>query len=230
MSLSPKVFTLRFSDDLPLLHRASRLKGYPECKLDSGDEYEFLLRPQAIQIVDILYAGDRTTVYLGRCEDNTELALKFTDNTDILEEAGAYDFLTSIQGSVLPKLYGALNGAATEGENLFCLVLERFGTRLQRRFCDLAKAEKAKILDKLVEGHHAGLRHLDIAERNVLVKDGDYRIADLGHAELHDPPCQWTYNFTDHVEDDTVDAKDPSIGCGDIKARAEEMCFWDYGE
>ncbi|THH16423.1 hypothetical protein EUX98_g9300 [Antrodiella citrinella] len=92
------------------------------------------------------------------------------------------------------------------------------------------KTEKAKILNKLAEAHRTGLFPLDFAERNVVVKDDDYRLIDLGRAERHDPPCRWTYDFTAHVEDDDVKSTDPSVQCGSIKSWAEDMRFWDHGK
>ncbi|THH18399.1 hypothetical protein EUX98_g8967 [Antrodiella citrinella] len=192
--------------------------------------FEFLLPPQQIRIVNILYSGPRTSVYLGLCEDEREVALKFTDPHAVLVEAGAYDSLVAIQGSVLPKLYGVLHGEDWRGDKMSCLVLERFGEQLDCGFLDLRKSEKAKILNKLAEAHRAGLHHLDFAERNVLVKGGDYRIIDLGHAKPHNPPCQWTYDFLEHVECDDVNITDPSVRCSVLKSWADEMEFWDHGK
>ncbi|THH28115.1 hypothetical protein EUX98_g6064 [Antrodiella citrinella] len=229
---APKGYTLRFTKTVPNVpHIASRLKGFPErCKMGPGEEYEVLLLPQEIRVVDILYRSEQTVVFLGKCQNNKEVALKFTTTHDILVESGAHDALAAIQGPVLPKMYGVLHGQDGEGRKMLCLVLERFGKQLETRFRDLEKNEKAKILNKLAEAHRTGLHHLDFVERNVLVKRDDYRICDLGHVQPHNPRCKWTYDFVEHVEDDDVEEGQRSIRCKGMRAWAEEMRFWDHGK
>ena len=94
----------------------------------------------------------------------------------------------------------------------------------------LTTLRRAKILNKLAEAHRAGLRHMDFAERNVLTKNGEYRLTDLLHAKPHDPPCKWKYDFLEHLDDDAIDIKDVClVKCKRIKREADEMRFWDYG-
>ncbi|THH20443.1 hypothetical protein EUX98_g8580 [Antrodiella citrinella] len=225
-------FTFLFRVPLPSTHCpvVEQLNGYPICQLRPGHDYPFHLPPQIINVVDILHSNERTVVYLGLCEDNTELALKFSNIEDISAEVGAYDAFEGLHGTVLPKMYGALIGKDRIGKKIPCLVLERFGDRLTRRFGDLQKTEKAKILNKLAEAHRAGLFPLPFSERHVVVKDDDYRLIGLGCAERHDPPCCWTYDFTAHVQDDDIKPTDPSAQCGSLKSWAEYMRFWDHGK
>ncbi|TCD65156.1 hypothetical protein EIP91_003012 [Steccherinum ochraceum] len=230
---SPSVFHLEFD----LANRrfegpnpARLLPNYPHCELNTAGE-PFALEPQTIRVTDVLYSGDRSTVYLGRCSTGlkTELALKFTNEDDVLAEAGAYDSSEALQGNVIPKLFGVLFGnMRRRGANMACLVLERFGSRIEGCFTDLDTLEKAKILDKLVVAHHAGLDPIDFAPRNVLVRDGDYRITDLGHAKPHLGPCRWTYGFVQHVGTKEYDDGEPKRGgCFEIWEAAVMMGFWN---
>ena len=56
---------------------------------------------------------------------------------------------------------------------------------------------RAKIVTKLVETHRAGMHPVDFTPRNILVKDGDYRIVDLRDAISH--RCTWEYDFIKHA-------------------------------
>ncbi|THH16233.1 hypothetical protein EUX98_g9335 [Antrodiella citrinella] len=222
-------FTLQFRDLPAVRHVARRLHNFPDCDMGPGRKYKFHLPRQRIRISEILYSGKRTTVYLGRCKNGTEVVLKFTDTENILAEAGAYDVMADIQGTAVPYIYGVLHGKDRKGGKMSCLVMERFGTPLEREFCTLTKQDKAKILDKLVAVHHAGLHHMDFAERNVLVEGDDYRIIDFESAEEHEPSCSWTYKFIDHVDDDDVDNESAFVDCYVVKLWAEQMEFWDHG-
>ncbi|THH28112.1 hypothetical protein EUX98_g6063, partial [Antrodiella citrinella] len=208
-----RMFTFRFRVPLPTTHfpAVTQLDGYPVCQLRPGHDYPFHLPPQIINVVDILHSSERTVVYLGLCEDHTELALKFTDIKTMSAEAGVYDTFEGLQGSVLPKLYGVLVGKDGDGKKIPCMVLERFGNRLEGRFSDLQKTEKAKILNKLAEAHRAGSVHRDLAERNVVVQGEDYRFIDWARGKRHMSSCLWTYDFTAHTEDDDVDPTDPAV-------------------
>ncbi|KAH8103858.1 hypothetical protein BXZ70DRAFT_923136 [Cristinia sonorae] len=154
------------------------------------------------------------------------MVLKFTSEEKVLAEAGAYDFLEFLQGSVIPKLYGVFCGETPDRKELLCLVMERFGTRLNHPFRTLKTAEKAKILDKLVAIHDCGLHHLDFAERNVLYDGSDYRITDFGFVEEHLSMCSWSYRFCDHVGQDHAETEDPTMKCGYIRRDAMGTLFW----
>ncbi|TCD69453.1 hypothetical protein EIP91_007579 [Steccherinum ochraceum] len=224
-------FSLQFHDDQFVTdhrHHASFLKNYPTCGFWAAKGYPFHLESQPIQVKGILYCGDKSTVYLAECEGGMELALKFASEDDVLREAAAYDALEPIQGTVIPRLYGMLYARRPDKRRVFCLVMERFGNRVTSSFRDLPRPELAKVLNKLAEAHRGGLYHLDFAERNVVEKDGDYRLIDLRHAKPHSG-CGWTYDFEKNIEDCTVDDADPSIQCHGLKAQADELEFWDYG-
>lgn len=138
-------FVLQFAQEYGLQdhHPALNFAGYPSCVFKPGNLYPFHLAPQKINLKEVLYNGNYSTVYAGFCEDGTEVALKFTpDYQDILNEASAYDNFESIQGTVLPKLYGVLYHRDSYGDAVLCLVLERFGNRLDREFNKLESLQK----------------------------------------------------------------------------------------
>ena len=101
---------------------------------------------------------------------------------------------------------------------------------LPLKYSYIMLSRRAKILDLFVSAHHAGLHHLDFAERNVVQKDGEYRLIDLRHARKHSSACRWTYSFGRHVDCKTPRIDDPSIGCWAIWEQAREMEFWEIGE
>ncbi|TCD65168.1 hypothetical protein EIP91_003024 [Steccherinum ochraceum] len=208
---------------------ARLIRDYPHCILDTDGE-PFALEPQTIHVTDVLYSGSRSTVYLGRCaEDPTlELALKFAKEEDIIAEAGAYDANVALQGNVIPKLFGVLFGDSRKpGVNMACLVSERFGNPIEVDFSNLETVEKAKILDKLVSAHHAGLDPIDFAPRNVLVHNGDYRITDLGSAKRHVGVCLWTYGFLQSIGTKEYDDEPERSDCFEIWCAAITMGFWN---
>ena len=92
------------------------------------------------------------------------------------------------------------------------------------------ECSRAKILTKLVETHRAGMHPVDFTPRNILVKDGDYRIVDLRDAISH--RCTWKYDFIKHAGDEAPgpDTLDPCVDCFRIMNIAGGMRFWDYGE
>ena len=145
--MSAPHFTLKFDRAVsPNYHCAELLQNYPRCSLTTDPAYPFLLPPQEIRVVRSLHDSFSTTVYLGRCKDKTEVALKFTAINDVQDEAGVYDAMVHIQGTVIPKLHGILYGCTTTNEQMACLVLERFGNVLDIPFGTLEKKEKYVLL------------------------------------------------------------------------------------
>lgn len=127
-------------------HPALRLIGYPACELVTNGEDPFVLDVQLVTISEILYLGKRRTVYGGSCQDGTEIVLKFTGEDDIVAEAGVYDAHLQVQGQVIPRLYGVLYGDLTDGDDIVCLALERFGNHLERDFVELDVLEKCVLV------------------------------------------------------------------------------------
>ena len=123
-------------------HPAKSLIDYPHCKLTTGNNDPFALPAQSITVTEILYSGPRTTVYAGTYHDGTDVALKFTSEEDVLAEAGVYDHLVGIQGTVIPQLHGVLYGDVQGGGDILCLIMERFGNRIERSFCSVDTVEK----------------------------------------------------------------------------------------
>ena len=124
-------------------------------------------------------------------------------------------------------------------------MLERFGNRLDREFRNLKPIQKcamlsmhphffadcfvyrAKILNQLAAVHRAGFVHLDFAERNVLERDGEYRITDLGRVKEHLPRCSWTCDFKTLMGADRLMVDDETTACDEIRSAARMMGFWD---
>ena len=109
------------------------------CILYSDEQYPCTLEPQTLKISGIIYSSDETTVYAAHCRDHDgtdlEVVLKFTDERErIIRECEAYrGKLSSLQDIVVPKFYGMLSMQETTlNEYRSCLVIERFGTRMQR--------------------------------------------------------------------------------------------------
>ena len=136
-------FQVNFHLNAPKSHHpAKSLHDYPHCQLVTGDNDAFALPAQSITISEILYSGNRTTVYAGTYYDGTEVALKFTSEEDVLAEAGVYDHLVGIQGTTIPRLHGVLYGDVQGGGDILCLVMERFGNSLDISFRSLYAIEK----------------------------------------------------------------------------------------
>ena len=57
---------------------------------------------------------------------------------------------------------------------------------------------RAKILDALWWVHKCGISLGDLAERNVLIRDGHYMLIDFKHCKEH--TCQWTFDFLRDTE------------------------------
>ena len=104
------------------------------CILCSDEQYPCTLEPQTLKISGIIHNSWKTTIYTADCHDGTELVLKFTNKRErIVLEYGVYhEQLASLQGTAVPKFYGMLSIQGTTQENDYgsCLVIERFGTRI----------------------------------------------------------------------------------------------------
>ena len=105
------------------------------CILCSDERYPCTLEPQALKILGVLHISLKTTVYAAHCDDGTEVVLKFTNKRErIVREYQAYnDKLSSLQDILIPKFYGMLSiqGTIQDSQYGSCLVIERFGTRIE---------------------------------------------------------------------------------------------------
>ncbi|TCD67553.1 hypothetical protein EIP91_012250 [Steccherinum ochraceum] len=226
---SPHKVGLHFNFKSVEDHPAGTLSNYPICELETVGNPSILSSFNgSINVLKILVVGSRSTIYLGRLPgQKIEVVLKFASKESVIDEAKAYTENAEIQGSLIPTLYGVLVEAAQEGSpRIACLVLERFGKGLPTSFVELESTEKAKILDMLVASHRSGLLHLAFVENHALVKDSQYRLADLSYVKRHEPPCTWNYKFTEHVGEDAC-TEDRSSGCEAIWWAAEGMLFWN---
>ncbi|KAG5653452.1 hypothetical protein H0H81_000341 [Sphagnurus paluster] len=118
---------------------------------------------------------------------------------DLKKEAAAYSGLLpkSMQGHIIPKYYGLFHGNSSHGIEIFCIVLEDCGDSVKTDFRHLELEVKYKILTKLGQFHiqSHGYHPRDFAERNVVVKDGEYRLIDFHYLREHECAFDGNWNF-----------------------------------
>ena len=89
---------------------------------------------------------------------------------------------------------------------------------------------RSKILQFVQEVHQAGVRPFDVAERNIVIRDGDcYGMIDFEDCgDSH--KCGWSYDFYERRKWPTERERLKLLnGCTDIFALAEDMGFWKHG-
>lgn len=203
--------------------------------------------PHSLIVVDGIIHRGRSTVYSGTCQDQekTKVAIKFAATDTLLMEAGVYDELADIQGTVIPKLYGLFFGETDKGKETACIIMQYAGEELEELLEDLPKPDQSvypistrqatsntavdvyrgEILSHLAAVHACGLHLPDFAERNILKADnGSYRLIDFEDVKDHD--CRWTLDFRNPGEYDTFDV-DQRMGCGILWNIASDMQFWN---
>lgn len=159
--------------------------------------------------------GGIGTVYGATLNDRSHVVLKranrpVTDST-VVSEASVYDFLSIKASDIpLPQFYGLWEGGFNEDGKV--LILEDVGQPLdgdvkeepvQSRFalafllfsllslpslivCPSSLLRSERLFSSLLKLHQAGITHEDFVQRNIVKNsDGDLRIIDLSHAELH---------------------------------------------
>ncbi|KAF9073640.1 hypothetical protein BDP27DRAFT_1417109 [Rhodocollybia butyracea] len=192
-----------------------------EFTLKHGGKYDFysvdgvrmvdysLPRPDfsTILITEILNDGNFATVYGGHLHDEYnnkvhEVVIKLGELEQMEREAENYDRLRYIQGRVVPRMFGYWDADRKEGKSWGCLVIERFGARLETPFWYLEIEERdiprlrfryrmltswcrAIILNHLRDIHNEALVHNDFEPRNILQKGKEFRIIDLESLAVH---------------------------------------------
>ncbi|KAJ7592805.1 hypothetical protein C8J56DRAFT_1045264 [Mycena floridula] len=231
----PRTFSIDFSSVKEHVPVGARLTpGFPCCDF-SNPRYEPAADlPDNIVLDSVIRNGKHSDVYHAHGippgeTKSVELVVKFAPLSALATEAGAYDSLQeeSLTGTVTPLFYGMLLAKVPNRGELGCIITERWGTSLTRDFCDLPKEDKINILKKLLDIHEVGILHCDFEPRNVLQKDGDFRIIDFGDIEDHVCSPGTRYLF------DTV-GEFPSQSSGKICAHIwslalMEMNLWEQG-
>ncbi|KII85417.1 hypothetical protein PLICRDRAFT_700945 [Plicaturopsis crispa FD-325 SS-3] len=139
---------------------------------------------------------------------------------DLEKEGKVYSReLRDLQGTAIPRSYGFYRGSDAGRRKVCCLVMEDCGDTVAF-FDRLDPADKVKVMQNLAAVHGKGYRLCDFAERNVVSRDGDYRLIDLHEIEVHDK-CKW---------DGDLRVNDPEaledICCDHILVTGLDMNFW----
>ncbi len=161
------------------------------------------------------------------------------------KEAAVYnEQLASLQGVDIPSLYGLFEGEimedfAEEPTPVTCLFLEDCGEALENSFKVLPLADRfvltytrrttltfrthsAEILKKLGHIHWCGLTLDDFAERNVVQKDGAYRLIDFQDVE-DDHICLWKGG---QLHEGDFQPKQAEIGCPELHQIGKGLGLW----
>ncbi|KII83796.1 hypothetical protein PLICRDRAFT_95773 [Plicaturopsis crispa FD-325 SS-3] len=109
--------------------------------------------------------------------------------TDLEREAETYrNALAKLQGKVVPRSYGFYRSPDDAEEAICCLVLEDCGDMVYC-FYDLPADDQLEIMLHVKALHDKGLALRDFAERNVVCRNGDYRLIDFHDTDNH--TCEW---------------------------------------
>jgi serine/threonine protein kinase len=155
-----------------------------ESALDCLEEFAM----DELKLGPVLGKG-RSTVRLAVFDAHETVAVKLNDVVkmhervpEILNEVCAYDRLSHLQGTSIPRLlfHGLIE------EVLYCIGLSLCGAVPET----LTAGQKQMLLHGLDEIHKAGLLHNDIKVDNILVDEhGVARLIDFGFASLSSEPA-----------------------------------------
>jgi len=143
-------------------------------------------------------------------------------------EAAVYnDQLASLQGKDIPSMFGIFEGeiflkVADESIPVTCLFLEDCGHTIRHIFPDLPLADRAQILKKLGHIHLCGVTLDDFAERNVVQKDGAYRLIDFQDVKFGHR-CLWK---GEKLYEGDFQPFEAQIGCPELYVLGEEFDIW----
>ncbi|KAI0066619.1 hypothetical protein BV25DRAFT_1912671 [Artomyces pyxidatus] len=96
--------------------------------------------------------------------------------------------LKHLQGSWIPKFYGCFYGEVN-GDDRTLLILEDCGEMVTECFAKMELSFKVDLIEAFRDIHRAGVAHCDVAERNILVKNGRPVVIDFGEAEEEECQC-----------------------------------------
>ncbi|TCD69450.1 hypothetical protein EIP91_007576 [Steccherinum ochraceum] len=227
---------------VPGSHIAQILDDYPTLLLQSDDVYPCLLEPQTIQMTGMLSSWHpdlslQSAVYSGVAKkdgQDIEVAVKFTASIDTaVAEVANYGRLKTLQGSVIPRLYGVLFGFEKDSdEQVACLVMERFGSKLRLKLPQLDVVSRAKVLNCLLPIHHAGLSHSETFWNNIVMKDGEYRIIGLAKMSPHEETCHWNFDFVENASRRItyLERDELYVMCPMMLAAADDALYWNVGK
>ncbi|KAF8057498.1 hypothetical protein FPV67DRAFT_1430157 [Lyophyllum atratum] len=157
----------------------------------------------------MIHATDHSVVYRACLGDELEaVVLKFSVDdesiADLRREATAYtSVLKDLQGSVIPSFYGIYHGTCSHGIDVSCIVLQDCGDSIKTKFRELPIEERHAILEQLGKFHIVSKCHpRDLAERNVVAKDGQYRLIDFHTLIEHHCEFDGRWGFGEYMRMD----------------------------
>ncbi|KAJ7587982.1 hypothetical protein C8J56DRAFT_1079682 [Mycena floridula] len=210
------------------------LPTYPVCQFDNPQFPPDSLVPSTIKVLSVIAYGDHSTVCRARVsseQGSMELALKFGPVHSLAQEADVYDILAEHSPSLLreavPDFYGML--IETKEKKVGCLILEPWGSQVDKKFWQLSKKDKAQILRKLVDIHAAGIIHCDFEPENILQKDGVFRIVDFGRYH-QDHVCPQNPDFDFGGVGENLEVTEEEQLCPNILDIAVDMKLWERGK
>ncbi|KAH8111277.1 hypothetical protein DFH11DRAFT_1745748 [Phellopilus nigrolimitatus] len=187
---------------------------------------EFVLGGMEIIVNEMIFTHAHSTVYRASISGPGNIVLKLCFEEehldDLKKEAENYQtVLQGLRGSVVPEFYGFYMGQDADNRPIGCIVLEDCGESVEDMFCTLEIKDKMGILDKLGKMHMQNLHPVDFAERNVVHRDGQYRLIDF-HG-LKDHRCEFDGNWH---EQDSRPIKFPCRVLHEIGI--EEFVLWKH--
>ncbi|KLO13260.1 hypothetical protein SCHPADRAFT_928648 [Schizopora paradoxa] len=135
--------------------------------------------------------------------------------------------LLPVQGAIVPVFYGSYRGASCNDRRtpVSCLILEDCGDRLTQAFRKLPLEERVKILKIYCELHTYKVALNDFAERNVVQKNGTYRLVDF--EDINDNhQCLYKGSLYEGMTAPNAER----IGCSYVMTACEDMNLWKQPE
>ncbi|RDB27094.1 hypothetical protein Hypma_005098 [Hypsizygus marmoreus] len=143
----------------------------------------------------------------------------------LLRELKAYEVdLVSLQGSVIPKLYGHFTGRCSHHDvKLSCIALEDCGEPPMQDFDKLPYEDRVQIMEKLAQFHLCRFRIDDFDEQYVLVKNSNrFRIHHFRDAMVKHACLQVPQESYDPCENPTL-----HFACHMVRNFATQLELWD---
>ncbi|KAI0061430.1 hypothetical protein BV25DRAFT_756902 [Artomyces pyxidatus] len=149
-----------------------------------------------------------------------KLALESPSIKRLAKEQRLYDGkLKHLQGVCLPRCYGYYTGEV-QGEPRTILVLEDCGEEVRECFAAMKPAFKTQLIEAFREIHRAGVEQRDLAERNILVKDGHPIVIDFGEAVEVECQCKMD------IVQGAVAPREAVFNCDELYQLCRNLKIW----
>ncbi|KAJ7596381.1 hypothetical protein C8J56DRAFT_882136 [Mycena floridula] len=235
----PRKFSIDFSAVGMVPKGTHQLADYPICEFSNKDYEPLATLPDNIKLVSIIHLSDQSSVYgaSGTIASASgelklvKLVVKFASLRALATEASVYDHLAEcgLAKTVSPEFFGMLLASPPNDKRaLGCIITELWGSSLKTNFYELAKVDKAKILDQLVALHDIGIKHCDFEPNNVLQQGGEFRIIDFGRVDINHECSRrpGRYNFA--AAGEYMFEGDREYLCSSVLHVALEMRLWEH--